>query len=45
MAFVSGVHVLVWMILWGALMRTIEIKFHDSDSPMGSLARALAVVY
>jgi hypothetical protein len=45
MAGISGLHVLLWLLLWGALLRTFEIKFHDSTSPLGSAARALAVIY
>lgn len=45
MAVVPGVNILLWMILWGALLRTIELKFKDSDSILGSGARALAVIY
>lgn len=45
MLAVSGVHVLLWLLLWGALLRTFEVKFHDSDNPLGSAARALAVIY
>ena len=45
MATISGVHILLWMLLWGALLRVFELHFHDSDGIAGSLARALAVVY
>lgn len=45
MAAISGVHVLLWMLLWGALLRIFEMKFHDSDNVLGSAARALTVVY
>lgn len=45
MATVSGIHVLLWLLLWGALIRTFEIKFHDSNNVLGSAARALTVVY
>jgi len=45
MVTVSGLHIFLWMILWGALIRTIEIKFHDSNNALGSLARALQVVW
>lgn len=45
MAGIAGVNVLLWLLLWGALLRTFEIKFHDSDNPLGSLARALQVIY
>ncbi len=40
-----GVNILFWMLLWGALIRTFELSFHDSNNPLGSAARALAVVY
>lgn len=45
MATVSGLNVLFWLLLWGALLRTFEIHFHDNDDMLGSAARALAVVY
>jgi hypothetical protein len=45
MATVGGLNVLFWMLLWGALIRTFEIKFHDSQNVFGSAARALSVVY
>lgn len=45
MATVSGIHVLLWLLLWGALIRTFEIKYHDSNNIAGSAARALAVIY
>jgi len=45
MATVSGFHILFWMLLWGALLRTFEIKFHDSSNALGSAARALTVIY
>lgn len=45
MASVSGFNILLWLLLWGALIRTFEIKFHDSDSLLGSAARALQVIY
>jgi hypothetical protein len=45
MATVSGVNVLFWLLLWGALLRIFELRFHDADNPLGSIARALAVVY
>ena len=45
MAAVSGIHILLWLLLWGALLRTFEMKFHDSDNMLGSAARALTVVY
>jgi hypothetical protein len=45
MAAVSGLHVLFWLLLWGALLRTFQIHFHDSPNIAGSAARALAVVY
>jgi len=44
-ATISGVNVLLWMLLWGALMRVFELRFHDSDNAAGKLARALAVIY
>lgn len=44
MATISGVHVLFWMILWGALLSTFVIHFHDSDNILGKTARALVVV-
>lgn len=45
MIAVAGVNILFWMLLWGALMRTFELSFHDSNSPLGSAARALQVIY
>lgn len=45
MATVGGLNVLFWMLLWGALIRVIELHFHDSDGPVGKAARALTVVY
>lgn len=45
MIAVAGLNILFWMLLWGALLRTFELSFHDSDSPAGSAARALAVIY
>lgn len=45
MAAVGGVHVLLWMLLWGALIRTFEMLFHDADNVLGSAARGLSVVY
>jgi hypothetical protein len=45
MAAVSGLNVLFWLLLWGALLRTFELHFHDSTGPLGSAARALTVVY
>lgn len=45
MAAVSVVHFALQLILVGALFRFIELKFHDSDNALGSLARALNVVY
>lgn len=45
MATVGGLNVLFWMLLWGALIRTFEIHFHDSDNIAGRAARALSVVY
>jgi hypothetical protein len=44
-ATVAGFNVLFWILLWGALMRVFEIHFHDNPGPLGSAARALAVVY
>lgn len=44
MATISGIHVLLWMLLWGALLSTFVIKFHDSDSLAGRVARALTVI-
>lgn len=41
----AGFHVLLWMLLWGALIRTFELRFHDSQGPLGSAARALTVIY
>jgi hypothetical protein len=45
MATVAGLNVLFWLLLWGALIRVFELRFHDSDGALGSAARALAVVY
>lgn len=45
MAGIAGVNILFWMLLWGALLRTIELKFKDSNNALGSAARALAVIY
>lgn len=45
MATVSGLNVLFWLLLWGALIRVFELHFHDSTGPLGSAARALTVVY
>lgn len=45
MAAVSGFHILLWVLLWGALIRTFELKFKDSDNILGSTARALAVAW
>lgn len=45
MATVAGFNILLWMLLWGALIRTFEIKFHDNPSPLGSAARALTVIW
>lgn len=45
MIAVAGVNVLFWMLLWGALIRTYELTFHDSNNLLGSGARALAVIY
>lgn len=45
MATISGVHVLLWLLLWGALIRVFELKFKDSDNLLGSAARTLTVVY
>lgn len=45
MATVSGLNVLFWMLLWGALLRTFEMHFHDSPNVLGSAARALTVIY
>lgn len=45
MVAVDGIHILFWMLLWGALLRTFELSFHDSSNVLGSTARALAVVY
>ena len=45
MVAVDGLHILFWMLLWGALLRTFELTFHDSSSPLGSAARALGVIY
>jgi hypothetical protein len=42
---VAGLNILFWMLLWGALLRTFELSFHDSPSVLGSSARALAVIY
>jgi hypothetical protein len=44
-ATISGLNVLFWLLLWGALIRVFELRFHDSQNPLGSAARALAVVY
>lgn len=33
------------MLLWSALIRTFEIRFHDSTNPLGSAARALSVIW
>lgn len=45
MVTIPGLNILFWMLLWGALLRTIELKFKDSDNALGSTARALAVIY
>jgi hypothetical protein len=45
MAGIDGFHILLWLLLWGALIRVVEIKFQDSDNALGSAARALAVIY
>lgn len=45
MVAVSGLNILFWMLLWGALIRTFELSFHDSSNVLGSSARALAVIY
>lgn len=45
MATVSGVNILFWMLLWGALLRVFELHYHDSDNVAGKAARALAVIY
>jgi hypothetical protein len=45
MAAVSGLNVLFWLLLWGALLRVFELHFHDAQGPLGSAARALTVVY
>lgn len=45
MIAVDGLHILFWMLLWGALIRTYELSFHDSNNLLGSGARALAVIY
>jgi hypothetical protein len=45
MAGIGGINILLWLLLWGALLRTFEMKFSDSTSPLGSAARALAVIY
>ena len=45
MVAAAGLNVLFWMLLWGALLRTFELSFHDSAGPAGSAARALAVIY
>lgn len=45
MVAIAGLNILFWMLLWGALIRTFELSFHDSTNPLGSAARALAVIY
>jgi hypothetical protein len=45
MASAAGLNILFWMLLWGALLRTFELHFHDSPNILGSAARALVVVY
>ena len=45
MAAVSGFNILLWLLLWGALIRVFELRFHDSDNLLGSAARALTVIY
>lgn len=45
MSTVAGVNILLWVLLWGALIRTFEIKFKDSDNALGSVARTLTVVW
>lgn len=45
MVAVAGLNILFWMLLWGALIRTFELSFHDSNNVLGSSARALAVIY
>lgn len=45
MVAAAGLHILFWMLLWGALLRTFELSFHNSNNPLGSTARALAVIY
>jgi hypothetical protein len=45
MATISGIHILLWVLLWGALIRVYELKFQDSDNILGSIARVLTVVW
>lgn len=45
MATIGGVNILLWLLLWGAIIRVFELKFKDSDNALGSTARALAVIY
>jgi hypothetical protein len=45
MVAIDGIHILFWMLLWGALIRTFELTYHDSNSVLGSAARALGVIY
>lgn len=45
MTAAGGVNILLWLLLWGALIRTYELHFHDSNNALGSLARALTVIY
>jgi hypothetical protein len=44
-AAIPGFNILFWILLWGAAMRIYEIKFAASDNVLGSVARALSVVY
>ena len=34
MAAVSGVNILFWLLLWGALIRVFELRFHDENVHM-----------
>ncbi len=45
MQMVGGFNVLLWLLLWGALIRTFEMHFHDSNNLAGSAARAMTVIY
>jgi hypothetical protein len=45
MVTIPGLNILFWLLLWGAMIRTFELKFQDSDNAAGKAARALAVIY